>query len=122
MASDSIHEAFATWTDAWNRRDIDTYLDAYTENARYVTPTGVLKGKEQIERHMRSRGIAGQLSTHSMEIELMGSNNALVFAWYLLKISDGTSHEGVFTVHVERQHGWKIVSDHSSAVTQNKSS
>ena len=118
MSSDRIREAFATWTDAWNRKDFDGYLDAYAENSRYVTPTGVLKGKEQIECHMRSRGIEGQLSTHSMEIELFGSNDALVFAWYLLTMSDGTSHEGVFTVHVKFQDGWKIVSDHSSAVAQ----
>ena len=132
---ESVQEAFARWTSAWNRQDVEAYIDAYwdSDQTRYVGADKVYYGKGTIAQGIRDRGIRGHLSTHDMQISAMGNDDdsaeALVFAWFRLAVppedennndsKNETVYHGVFTVHVRRigpNQEWKIISDHSSAM------
>jgi ketosteroid isomerase-like protein len=126
--SGSVAEAFSTWTQAWNDKNVNGYLDAYwnSEKTRYVSGDTVVRGKTQIANRIHDNGIQGKLSTHDMEINYIGSEDAVVFARFLLVLVDSGEQQhtrGVFTVHVRRFAGnWKIVSDHSSATSDSEQS
>ncbi len=122
-----IRECFDCWTDAWNRGDINGYLDGYLNSpkTRYVSGKKVIRGKENIVEQLKARGgPKGILSLTEFEVELMTDcRDAVCFGQY--KLIDGSeNHAGCFTVHLRQVlredddggdvHNWKIVSDHSS--------
>lgn len=113
-----VREAFDRWTEAYNCGDIETYVSAYAENARYVTANGILQGRPAIEAYIRRNGgLHGTLSIESFQIDWSDDTNALVFGRFSLEVDSSTG--GCFTVHVVREsQEWKIQSDHSSALPE----
>lgn len=117
-----IKLAFSQWTDAYNRGNIDGYLEGYDlPTMRYVSGKNIIIGKEEVCKVFREKGTKGFLELVHFEAECFGGD-AICFGKYKLTedIKDGKKieeivHEGCFTVHVRKLNGqWKIISDHSS--------
>jgi ketosteroid isomerase-like protein len=117
-----IKSAFGQWTDAYNRGNIEGYLEGYADlpTIRYVSGKNVIIGKEEICKVFKEKGTKGFLELVHFEAECFGAN-AICFGKYKLTedLKDGKEkeivHEGCFTVHVQKLNGqWKIISDHSS--------
>ena len=120
-STSAIHDAFDTWTAAWNNGDLDGYLAGYweSEQTRYISNGKVIQGHAAIVAHYKSRlgesADFGRLELLQFEVELLGERDALVFGRFCHTHND-TAVTGAFTIHLRNFDGtWLIVLDHSSS-------
>lgn len=107
--------------DAWNRGDIEGYMDGYERSAETVFISGdsVTHGWQTVlERYKKgydTREKMGTLTFSALEITLLGKDSAVVLGRWALKRAQDEPH-GTFTLIFKRgKHGWKIIHDHTSA-------
>jgi uncharacterized protein (TIGR02246 family) len=108
---------------AWNRGDIEGYMDGYARSAETVFVSGdnVTRGWQTVLEHYKksynSREKMGTLVFSELEITPLGHDAAVALGrWQLTRAAD-TPH-GRFTLIFRRtQHGWRIVHDHTSVAT-----
>lgn len=108
---------------AWNRGDIEAFMDGYaqTDSLRFASGGSVYRGWEAaLERYQTSypdRAAMGMLAFRHLDIRLLGPASALVFGrWQLTREADAPS--GLFTLlFVRRANGWRIVHDHTSTAS-----
>jgi len=104
--------------DAWNRGDIDGYMQSYWQSPdlRFASGGTVVHGwqatRDRYHARYSNRDLMGQLSTLDLEISLFGlGENAVAHGgWALARADDHPS--GLFTLILRKIDGdWKIVSD-----------
>jgi uncharacterized protein (TIGR02246 family) len=107
--------------DAWNRGDIEGYMDGYARSADTVFVSGdnVTHGWQTVLDHYKkgydSREKMGVLTFSSLEITILSKDAALVLGrWHLQRAKD--QPHGTFTLLFRKtKAGWRIVHDHSSS-------
>jgi len=106
--------------DAWNRGDIEGYMDGYerSEKTVFVSGDNVTRGWQTVlERYKKSydtREKMGVLTFSDLEITLLGTDSASVLGRWSLKRAKDEPH-GRFTLIFKRtSKGWRIVHDHTS--------
>lgn len=105
--------------EAWNRGDLDAYLESYAEQARWISSAGVTQGRARIAHAYRDRfgdaASMGQLELLDPRVESSSEREALLSGRWQLTC-DSAVQRGFFTVHLRRLgDAWRIVYDHSSA-------
>ena len=109
---------------AWNRGDIDGFMEGYARSADTVFVSGdsVTHGWQTVLDHYKkgydSREKMGTLTFSDLEITPMGDEIAVVLGSWRLKRANDEPH-GRFTLifRKTKQHWWKIVHDHTSTAT-----
>ena len=111
---------------AWNRGDIDGFMEGYwkSEKLTFVTASGVSRGWENvIERYRRGypdRKTMGTLTFSDIEITVLSRDAAVVLGHWQLQ-RDADRPEGHFTLIVRRfPEGWRVVHDHTTALAPPK--
>jgi len=106
---------------AWNRGDIETYMDGYARSADTVFVSGdrVTRGWQTVlERYKKaydSREKMGTLTFSDVEINMLSKDAAIVLGRWHLQRSKDEPH-GRFTLLFRKTTaGWKIVHDHTSS-------
>ena len=106
---------------AWNRGDLETYMDGYARSADTVFVSGdrVTRGWQTVlERYKKaydSRDKMGVLTFSDVEITLLSKDAAIVLGRWHLQRSKDDPH-GRFTLLFRKtKAGWKIVHDHTSS-------
>jgi uncharacterized protein (TIGR02246 family) len=106
---------------AWNRGDIETYMDGYARSADTVFVSGdrVTRGWQTVlERYKKaydSREKMGTLTFSDVEINILSKDAAIVLGRWHLQRSKDEPH-GRFTLLFRKTNaGWKIVHDHTSS-------
>ena len=107
--------------DAWNRGDIEGYMDGYARSADTVFVSGdsVTHGWQTVLDHYKkgydSREKMGVLTFSDLEITPLGKDAATVIGrWHLQRAKD--EPHGRFTLIFRKtKQGWKIVHDHTSS-------
>ena len=118
-AETAIRQAMAASAAGWNAGDLVRFMDVYADDAVFVTPKGLLRGKEAISAKYRPsfRGTGnarGTLSFAFLEMRGLDPAHAILFARWTLTGAT-TSETGMTTLVFERRGAaWKIISDHSS--------
>lgn len=110
--------------EAWNRRDLEAFMDGYWNSPDLTFYSGGTKTagwKETLGRYRntyQSEGAEmGQLGFTDIQIEMLGPSSALVRGRYRLKMKSGEPN-GLFTLIFRRlPEGWKIVHDHTGSST-----
>ena len=105
---------------AWNRGDIEGYMDGYARSDDIVFISGdtLTRGwavvLERYKKNYDSREKMGQLSFSDLEIKPIGKDAAVVQGrWQLVRAND--KPHGRFTLIFRRtKEGWRIVHDHTS--------
>lgn len=105
---------------AWNRGDIEGYMDGYARSDDIVFISGdtLTRGwavvLERYRKNYGSREKMGQLSFSDLEITPIGKDAAVVQGrWQLVRAND--KPHGRFTLIFRRtKEGWRIVHDHTS--------
>ncbi|HEX8493996.1 MAG TPA: nuclear transport factor 2 family protein [Pyrinomonadaceae bacterium] len=105
---------------AWNRGDIEGYMDGYARSDDIVFISGdtLTRGwtvvLERYKKNYGSREKMGQLSFSDLEINAISKDAAVVQGrWQLVRASDNP--HGRFTLIFRRtKEGWRIVHDHTS--------
>lgn len=107
--------------DAWNRGDIEGFMDGYerSEKTVFVGGDNVTRGWQTVldryKKNYDSREKMGTLTFSDLEITPMGNDSALVLMrWHLQRAKDEPHGRSTLIMRRTKQ-GWKIVHDHSSA-------
>ena len=106
--------------EAWNRGDLEAFMDGYWESSDLVFTSGgrIQRGwQTTFDRYRATYGTApstmGRLGFYDIEIHPMGDAAWVLGRWTLDR--SGQDLEGVFTLVFRRIRGeWVIVHDHTS--------
>ncbi len=116
----AIEAVLEAQRDAWNRGDIEGYMDGYDRSEKTVFVSGdkVNRGWQTVlERYKKTydtREKMGVLTFSDLEITLLGADSASVVGRWSLKRANDEPH-GRFTLIFKRtSKGWRIVHDHTS--------
>jgi uncharacterized protein (TIGR02246 family) len=108
--------------DAWNRGDVEGYMDGYERSAETVLVSGddVIRGWQTVtdryKKNYNTPDKMGTLTFSDLEITPLDNNAAVVLGRWHLKRSSDEPH-GRFTLVFRRtKAGWKIIHDHTSSV------
>jgi uncharacterized protein (TIGR02246 family) len=113
--------------DAWNKGDLEAFMDAYADDLVFYTGGNVLKGREALttryrQRYQKDGKEMGRLTFSDLDVQPIDANAALARGRWKVEMKDGTRPEGLFTLLVKRHpDGWRIVHDHTSAAEPPKS-
>src|SRR5438128_187503 len=107
--------------DAWNRGDIEGYMDGYARSSDTVFVSGdnVMRGWQSVldryKKSYNSRDKMGVLTFSDLEINIIGKDAAVVLGrWHLQRAND--EPHGRFTLILRQtKQGWKIIHDHTSS-------
>src|SRR6266404_1442526 len=107
--------------DAWNRGDIDAFMNGYwhSEQTVFVSGDELTRGWQKVldryKKKYSDRAKMGALTFSNLEITPLSNDSAVVLGSWELKRASGNPH-GRFTLIFRRfPEGWKIVHDHTSA-------
>ena len=124
QASTSVAEIKSVLTaqqDAWNRGDIDAFMNGYARSATtvFVSQDEVSRGWETVRDRYRvkysDRTKMGTLTFSEIEVTMVSPDAAVVLGRWRLKRTSDEPH-GRFTLIFKRlSEGWRIVHDHTSA-------
>ena len=127
QASTSVAEIQSVLTaqqDAWNRGDIDAFMNGYARSAStvFVSQDEVSRGWETVRDRYRvkysDRTKMGTLSFSEIEVTMLSPESAVVLGRWRLKRTDDEPH-GRFTLILKHlPEGWRIVHDHTSAAKE----
>jgi ketosteroid isomerase-like protein len=120
-ASDEIHFVLTTQQEAWNRGDIDAFMNGYARSPSTVFVSGdeLTRGWETVrDRYLErypDRAKMGTLTFSDIEVTTLSPDAAVVLGRWKLKRGNDDPH-GRFTLIFKRlPEGWRIVQDHTSA-------
>lgn len=106
---------------AWNRGDVDGFMDGYARSRTTVFVSGdsITRGWQTVrDRYKKKYATAeqmGRLTFSDLEITSLGPGAAVVLGRWELKRKSDRPH-GRFTLLFRRTpDGWRIVHDHTSA-------
>ncbi len=106
---------------AWNRGDIEAYMDGYdrSPNTEFVGGDTINRGWQTVldryKQRYDSREKMGALTFSDLEFTILGKDAALVLGRWRLKRTSDEPH-GTFTLLFRKtKAGWKIVHDHTSS-------
>jgi len=115
-----IRQVMNEQTAAWNRGDIDGFMQGYWNSDKLVFVSGdnlTYGWKPTLERYKKnydSRAKMGTLTFSGLEIEVLSKDAAKVLgSWALAREKDNP--KGKFTLIFRKfKDGWRIVHDHTS--------
>ena len=119
-----IQSVLSAQQDAWNRGDIDAFMNGYAQSAStvFVSEDEVRRGWETVRDRYRirysDRAKMGTLSFSDIEVTMLSPDAAVVLGLWRLKRANDEPH-GRFTLIFKRlPEGWRIVHDHTSAAKE----
>jgi len=121
-----IRSVLQSQQEAWNRGDIDGFMNGYARSAStvFVSEDSVKRGWENVRERYREkyadRAKMGTLIFSDTEVTLLASDAAVVLGRWSLQRAEDHPH-GRFTLIFKRlPEGWRIVHDHTSAAAKPK--
>lgn len=119
----AIRQILQTQVEAWNRGDIDAFMQTYAqvETLRFASGGNVTYGwQPTLERYKQrypDRAAMGTLAFSDLTVTELSPDAALVFGRWQLTRAHDTPH-GLFTLLVRRTPaGWRIFADHTSSAS-----
>ncbi len=120
--SQAITQLLKTQQQAWNRGDIEAFMEGYAQREELIFTSGsqIRRGWQETltryqERYGEDSSTMGKLSFELLGIQSLGADGAVVLGrWKLSELESPAG--GVFSVILERgEQGWLIVHDHTSS-------
>jgi ketosteroid isomerase-like protein len=119
-AAAEIRAVMTAQVAAWNRGDIDGFMDGYARSAEteFVSGDKITRGWQTVRDNYRkkydSRDKMGTLKFSEIKVTSLASDLAIVLGrWQLVRRKD--KPHGTFTLLFRRiTAGWRIVHDHTS--------
>ena len=120
-AAAEIRAVMSAQVAAWNRGDIDGFMDGYARSdaTEFVSGDKITRGWRTVRDGYRkkygSREKMGRLTFSDIKITALSGDAAITLGrWQLVRQSD--KPHGIFTLLFRRTPvGWRIVHDHTSA-------
>ena len=131
-AREAVRALLATQAEAWTRGDIEAFCSVYAEDAAFVSPTGLTRGRQQVVERYRRRypgtEAMGALALEVLEmrtawgteVSLLGDavpsrvhSVSVVARWTLRRAGQPDATGLTLVVLRPRRGGWEIVQDAS---------
>lgn len=120
-ATREISALIAAQSAAWNRGDIEGFMQGYapTDDLRFASGGSITRGwKPTLERYQQrypDKSAMGTLAFTEIEITELAPDAAIAFGhWRLTRAKDAP--QGLFTLTLKRSAaGWRIIHDHTSS-------
>lgn len=116
-----IEKVLQTQTKAWNRGDLVDFMSTYWKSKKLSFSSGgqtTYGWQETLDRYRRGYAPPKEMGTlhfDDLQVTPIESNSALVLGQWHLKMKDGSTKEGNFSLVLKRiKEEWKIIHDHSS--------
>ena len=116
-----IENVIRAQQDAWNRGDIEAFMNGYwkSDETVFVSGDDVTRGWQKVldryKKKYSDRAKMGSLTFSDLEIKPLSDDSAVVLGSWRLERANDEPH-GRFTLIFRRfPDGWKIVHDHTSA-------
>jgi len=112
--------------DAWNRGDIDGFMNGYSrsQSTVFVSEDEVRRGWETVRERYRvkysDRAKMGTLSFSESEVTMLSPDTAVVLGRWHLKRANDEPHGRFTLIFKHLPEGWRIVHDHTSAAPPTK--
>ena len=110
--------------DAWNRGDIDAFMNGYSrsDETLFVSGDDVTRGWQKVldryKKKYSDRAEMGTLTFSNLEITPLSNDSAVALGSWKLNRANHQPH-GRFTLIFRRfPEGWRIVHDHTSAASE----
>lgn len=107
--------------DAWNRGDIERYMDGYDRSPEITFVSGDIINRgwqtvhDRYKKNYDSREKMGTLTFSDLETSVLSNDAAVTIGRWRLQRAKDQPH-GRFTLVFRRtRHGWRIVHDHTSS-------
>src|SRR4030095_14303208 len=120
-SASEIQSVLSAQQDAWNRGDIDAFMNGYARSAStaFISEDEVRRGWETVRDRYRikysDRAKMGTLSFSDIEVTMLSKDAGVVLGRWRLKRANDEPH-GRFTLILKRlPEGWRIIHDHTSA-------
>ncbi len=120
-AEAAIRAVLDAQRDAWNRGDIEGYMDGYDRSPRteFVGGDEITRGWQTVldryKSKYNSREKMGVLTFSEVEITMLSKDAALVLGRWRLKRANDEPHGTFSLLFRKTKAGWRIVHDHSSS-------
>lgn len=117
----SVRTVLDAQTEAWNRGDIEGFMDGYARSAEitFVSGDTITRGWQTVhdryQKNYDSREKMGTLTFSDLETSVLSNDAAMTIGrWHLQRAND--QPHGRFTLVFRRtRQGWRIVHDHTSS-------
>jgi ketosteroid isomerase-like protein len=123
-AADEIRAVLTAQQEAWNRGDIDAFMNGYWHSDKTVFVSGdeITRGwqtvRDRYQTKYPDREKMGALAFSDLEIMKLSADSAVVLGRWQLKRANDEPH-GRFTLILRKfPEGWRIVHDHTSAAKE----
>jgi len=103
---------------AWNRGDLPAFCSAYADDATFISPSGLTRGRQAVldrytKKYVDKAGM-GSLTLEVLELRALHAGGASVIARWTLTWPDKPKAEGLtLIVFTKTKAGWRIVQDAS---------
>jgi ketosteroid isomerase-like protein len=120
-AEAAIRAVLDTQRDAWNRGDLEGYMDGYDRSPRteFVGGDTITRGWQTVldryKKNYNSREKMGMLTFSEVEVTMLSKDAALVLGRWHLKRANDEPHGTFSLLFRKTRAGWRIVHDHSSS-------
>jgi len=120
-AADAIKAVLEAQAAAWNRGDLEGYMDGYdrSPNTEFVGGDTITHGWQTVlDRYRKNyspREKMGALTFSELEITILSKDAALVLGRWRLKRANEEPHGTFSLLFRKTKAGWRIVHDHSSS-------
>lgn len=106
---------------AWNKGDIEGFMQGYwkSDSLLFVGKDAPVYGwQKTLDRYKKAypgKAGMGELTFNILKVNVLDDNNAFVLGGWGLKLENGKTPGGYFTLWFRKIDGeWKIVCDHTS--------
>jgi uncharacterized protein (TIGR02246 family) len=119
---DEVKAALSQQSAAWSRGDIDGFCRSYAEDAVFVSPSGITRGRQAVlDRYKKRYPTADEMGALTLEVvdaRFFGHEpkpeGATVMARWTLSYKTKPAASGLTLVVLKRQEqGWQILQDAS---------
>jgi uncharacterized protein (TIGR02246 family) len=120
-SSSAIRAVLDAQREAWNKGDIEGFMDGYdrSNNTVFVSGDNVTRGwKTVLDRYKKNYDTPekmGQLTFSDLEVNMLTKDTAVVIGKWLLKRSKDEPHGRFTLIFKKTGHGWRIIHDHTSS-------
>jgi uncharacterized protein (TIGR02246 family) len=102
---------------AWNKGDLDAFCQSYAEDAVFVTPTGLTRGREQVlaryKKKYSDKAAMGTLSFEFLDVRSAGQAVSVMAKWSLSYPNKPAATGSTLVVLHARGDSWRVVQDAS---------
>ena len=116
----AIRAVIEAQRDAWNRGDIEGYMDGYERSAdtTFLSGDNLTRGWQTVldryKKNYDTREKMGVLTFSDLEIRMLSDDSALAIGRWILKRANDEPHGRFSLVFRRTSSGWRIIHDHTS--------